>query len=413
MDDNSLVMLVSSSDNSLIHRNHDKDTNTSQLSQSHLSQNNLMIEDDFSHRENEPDNESIQISQSSLKSKKQKKSSSNKKEEEKDKKIRRKNSWIVDMEDILDDEIELQSTFKGSKKLIEFVPIEDDEKLQQYQNLVMPVIVNLRQNTSQREQQNKKQRQIDDEEVNHQISQMNAATENYVPERGVFKKSQTKTESCINETLGDLQMQLIMSILQETLDIYRFKRIYNAELIMRLLSQKCLIKYAKLIPQKLITPRENLMQQQPQTRKEDQFLLDPCESLSKLFLDLGSYPIQYFTYTQTRSNTIMYIPPKSNENLIVLGSENQMHEFRFKYDIQLIYPEIINYQLQEDIDKINRYIRPIKQELFRTEKTLMLYIIIGLIVTGFLAILVGLLYSYIISIVFTIIFICGLIYMHL
>jgi len=33
---------------------------------------------------------------------------------------------------------------------------------------------------------------------------MNSATENYLPERGVFKKSQTKTESSINETLSDL-----------------------------------------------------------------------------------------------------------------------------------------------------------------------------------------------------------------
>ena len=70
MDDNSLIMLVASNDSSLIHRNHDKDTNASQLSLSHLSHNNLMNDEDFSQRDNEPDEESIQVSQASLKSKK-------------------------------------------------------------------------------------------------------------------------------------------------------------------------------------------------------------------------------------------------------------------------------------------------------------------------------------------------------
>lgn len=63
--------------------------------------------------------------------------------------------------------------------------------------------------------------------VNHSIIM---PTEIYHPHKGKFKKTTTsKTESIINEKINETQINLILSVLSVTLEIYNFNKSINAE----------------------------------------------------------------------------------------------------------------------------------------------------------------------------------------
>lgn len=49
-------------------------------------------------------------------------------------------------------------------------------------------------------------------------------TENYAPQKGVFWKSISKTESGFNDNLSEMQVNMMLTVLQVTLDLYHIKK---------------------------------------------------------------------------------------------------------------------------------------------------------------------------------------------
>eukprot|EP00347_Sterkiella_histriomuscorum_P022379 403330694 len=340
------------------------------------------------------------------------------KEKEEDINAQRRNSQVLPIEDFLDE-----------KNMPENINDLDEEQIEKLESLVFP-------DKSQREYQHTTFRYKDqDLEAVHQMSYM-GPTENYAPQKGVFRKSVSRTESGINEHFSDMQVNMILSVLQITLDLYHIKKEVQANQVYQMLNSQQLTLYKEQLECKFIDKINPVVLKRPKSRQLDsrKNSLDSSShhnhncsndqlsfglqniSTNQMYLDLGHYPLKYWQNKQENKNgtdkankfQMMYIAPKNSENMFVVKTDNQTLKYKVEkqhQNLDLVHTSGLDiFEFENSITRINQVIRPFKLRQRKFDRIIWTFTILAFLLVILLSTLFGFLVSYVISIILIILY---------